>query len=65
MKPLGAMVTTLLFLVVSLRAADAPLQLTAFSEGVGRPLVMLGGGTLGAAEFEPHAHVLASSFRDR
>ena len=24
---------------------------------------MLGGGVLGAAEFEPHAHVLASSFR--
>ena len=40
-----------------------PLVLESFSEGSGAPLVMLGGGTLGAAEFEPHAHALAGEFR--
>jgi pimeloyl-ACP methyl ester carboxylesterase len=39
------------------------LALESFSEGAGPPLVMLGGGTLGAAEFAPHAHVLATQFR--
>jgi pimeloyl-ACP methyl ester carboxylesterase len=39
------------------------LALVSFSEGVGSPLVMLGGGTLGAGEFAPHARVLASDFR--
>jgi len=41
----------------------ATLLLESFVEGTGPPLVMLGGGTLGAAEFAPHAHVLASRFR--
>jgi pimeloyl-ACP methyl ester carboxylesterase len=41
----------------------ASLALESFSEGAGSPLVMLGGGTLGAAEFRPHAQVLASEFR--
>ena len=41
----------------------APLALQAFSEGRGRPLVMLGGGTPGAAEFAPHARLLANEFR--
>lgn len=39
------------------------IALTSFSEGVGSPLVMLGGGTLGAGEFAPHARVLARDFR--
>src|SRR5262245_66557072 len=37
--------------------------LEAFIEGDGPPLVMLGGGTLGAAGFAPHARVLARDFR--
>jgi pimeloyl-ACP methyl ester carboxylesterase len=32
-------------------------------EGSGPPLVMLGGGIRGAAEFEPHASLLARNFR--
>lgn len=46
-------------------AAQNPpsLALPAFSEGRGRPLVMLGGGTPGAAEFAPHARILAHEFR--
>lgn len=39
------------------------LALASFSEGVGSPLVMLGGGTLGAGEFALHARVLAGDFR--
>jgi pimeloyl-ACP methyl ester carboxylesterase len=42
---------------------SASVALESFSEGAGPPLVMLGGGTLGAAEFASHAHVLASRFR--
>jgi pimeloyl-ACP methyl ester carboxylesterase len=37
--------------------------LQALIEGRGSPLVMLGGGTVGAAEFTPHAHVLADDHR--
>ncbi|HEX4567430.1 MAG TPA: alpha/beta hydrolase [Vicinamibacterales bacterium] len=37
--------------------------LEAFSEGAGPPLVMLGGGTLGAGEFAAHARVLAAQYR--
>ncbi len=44
-------------------APPAPLALQAFSEGHGPPLIMLGGGTPGAAEFLPHAHALANQFR--
>ena len=44
-------------------ATQAPPALQAFSEGSGRPLVMLGGGTPGAAEFAPHARVLSTEFR--
>jgi len=40
-----------------------PLALQAFSVGQGSPLVMIGGGTRGAAEFLPHAQVLAKEFR--
>lgn len=40
-----------------------PAGLQALIEGRGSPLVMLGGGTVGAAEFEPHAHVLAENYR--
>ena len=39
------------------------IALESFSEGTGPTIVMLGGGTPGAAEFAPHAHALASSFR--
>jgi pimeloyl-ACP methyl ester carboxylesterase len=39
------------------------LALTAFSEGHGPPLIMLGGGTMGAAQFAEHARALASDFR--
>lgn len=47
-----------------LRVAQVPPPaLPAFSEGLGRPLVMLGGGTPGAAEFAPHARILSSEFR--
>ncbi|GAC1456042.1 MAG: hypothetical protein PVSMB10_14020 [Pseudarthrobacter sp.] len=42
--------------------SDQPITLESFSEGTGPVLVMLGGGTRGAAEFAPHAHALASSF---
>jgi pimeloyl-ACP methyl ester carboxylesterase len=34
-----------------------------FIEGAGPPLVMLGGGTLGAGEFAPHARLLGPRFR--
>jgi pimeloyl-ACP methyl ester carboxylesterase len=47
-------------------AADqesASAALEWFSEGTGPPLVMLGGGTLGAGEFAPHARVLATDFQ--
>jgi hypothetical protein len=40
-----------------------PVQLQAFSEGNGLPIVMLGGGTFGAAAFAPHAKILANKFR--
>ena len=39
------------------------VQLEAFSEGAGLPIVMLGGGTFGAAAFAPHATILAKQFR--
>ena len=39
------------------------VQLQAFSEGDGSPIVMLGGGTFGAAAFAPHAKILAKQFR--
>lgn len=39
------------------------VALESFSEGTGPPLVMLGGGTLGAGEFAPHARVLATDFQ--
>ena len=42
---------------------DDSTQLTAFSEGTGSPIVMLGGGTFGAAAFAPHAKMLATQFR--
>lgn len=46
------------------REAQVPSAgLQALIEGRGSPLVMLGGGTVGAAEFEPHAHVLADDYR--
>ncbi|PYR94317.1 MAG: hypothetical protein DMF84_05745 [Acidobacteria bacterium] len=45
------------------RPQAAPAYLQAMLEGRGPPLVMLGGGTVGAAEFEPHAHVLAEDYR--
>ena len=44
-------------------ARDVSPTLEAFTVGTGPPLVMLGGGTLGAAEFEPHAQELASHRR--
>jgi pimeloyl-ACP methyl ester carboxylesterase len=44
------------------RQASAP-GLQALNEGRGTPLVMLGGGTLGAAEFAPHARVLGDDYR--
>jgi pimeloyl-ACP methyl ester carboxylesterase len=37
--------------------------LRAFIEGAGSPLVMLGGGTMGATGFAPHAAELADQFR--
>jgi pimeloyl-ACP methyl ester carboxylesterase len=40
-----------------------PAGLQAIIEGRGSPLVMLGGGTVGAAEFEPHAHILSEDHR--
>ena len=43
--------------------AASPVQLQALIEGRGSPLVMLGGGTVGAAEFAPHAHTLAEDHR--
>ena len=39
------------------------VQLEAFSEGNGPPIVMLGGGTFGAAAFAAHAKILAKQFR--
>jgi pimeloyl-ACP methyl ester carboxylesterase len=51
--------------LLGIAAAQPPttLALPVFSEGRGRPLVMLGGGSPGAAEFAPHARILASEFR--
>jgi pimeloyl-ACP methyl ester carboxylesterase len=40
-----------------------PLPLQTFTDGQGSPLVMLGGGTGGAAAFAPHARALAKDFR--
>lgn len=37
--------------------------LLTFDEGEGRPIVMLGGGTLGALAFAPHARELSKNFR--
>jgi pimeloyl-ACP methyl ester carboxylesterase len=44
-------------------AQAAPTYLQAMLEGRGPPLVMLGGGSVGANEFEPHSHVLAEDYR--
>jgi len=44
-------------------AAPPPSQLQALIEGRGSPLVMLGGGTVGATEFAPHARTLAEDHR--
>jgi pimeloyl-ACP methyl ester carboxylesterase len=44
-------------------AQDNSVALQVFSEGEGSPMVMLGGGTFGAAAFAPHAKVLATQFR--
>jgi pimeloyl-ACP methyl ester carboxylesterase len=44
-------------------AQDNSVALQVFSEGEGSPMVMLGGGTLGAAAFAPHAKILATQFR--
>lgn len=41
----------------------AAVGLQAMIEGRGLPLVMLGGGTVGAGEFAPHARVLAADYR--
>jgi len=40
-----------------------PVALQVFEDGHGPPLVMLGGGTDGAAAFAPHARLLAKDFR--
>ena len=40
-----------------------PIELRVYCEGHGPPLVMLGGGTGGAASFAPHATKLAGQFR--
>jgi pimeloyl-ACP methyl ester carboxylesterase len=40
-----------------------PIALPFFSEGQGPTLVMLGGGTTGAASLAPHAQELAKDFR--
>ena len=42
---------------------SAPVALQTFTEGQGPPVVMLGGGTGGAAAFAPHAQALAKDFR--
>jgi pimeloyl-ACP methyl ester carboxylesterase len=42
---------------------SAIVALQAFAGGKGSPLVMLGGGTIGAAGFAPHAQLLAKDFR--
>ena len=39
------------------------VQMQAFSEGDGPPIVMLGGGTFGAAAFASHATILAKQHR--
>jgi pimeloyl-ACP methyl ester carboxylesterase len=44
-------------------ADEAPVALRAYIEGTGPSLVMLGGGTAGAAGFAPHAAELATEFR--
>ena len=44
-------------------AQPAAVGLQAMIEGRGSPLIMLGGGTLGAEEFAPHARVLAADYR--
>jgi pimeloyl-ACP methyl ester carboxylesterase len=50
-----------LTLSIELQVPSAGLQ--AIIEGRGSPLVMLGGGTVGAAEFQPHARILAEEHR--
>jgi len=41
---------------------DGAIALKAYCEGSGPPLIMLGGGTTGAAGFAPHAKQLAEEF---
>ena len=62
--------TLLMMLGISCTAIGQPgaaqsntVQLQAFSEGEGPPIIMLGGGTFGAAAFAPHAKILAKQFR--
>ena len=50
-------------LAPDVRPQAAPAYLQAILEGRGSPLVMLGGGPVGADEFAPHAHVLAEDYR--
>jgi pimeloyl-ACP methyl ester carboxylesterase len=50
-------------LILSFEPQAPSAGLQALIQGTGPPLVMLGGGTVGAAEFEPHARVLADDHR--
>lgn len=61
----GAAIIAVISAAALLSVAPQPPApvLQAFTEGRGRPLVMLGGGSPGAAEFAPHARILADGFR--
>src|SRR4051812_41876906 len=47
----------------SVSSQQDSIKLKTFSEGNGSPLIMLGGGTFGAAAFAAHAQILAKQFR--
>jgi proline iminopeptidase len=63
MRTLAGTVAIAASMLLGIAAQVSPPALPVFSEGRGRPLVMLGGGTPGAAEFAPHARVLSGKFR--
>lgn len=58
---IGALLLPLAAIAGQTPAAPPP-ALRSFVEGSGRAVVMLGGGTYGAAGFAPHADILAPDF---
>jgi pimeloyl-ACP methyl ester carboxylesterase len=58
-----SIVLTAFILVCCAQVRGQDIELDSFIAGSGAPVVLLGGGTRGAAEFIPHAAALASEYR--